>query len=63
MKLYKKIQKCFGGSGIYLGKIILNHLGVLPGDEITLELVEDKVIITKSRLDNERIQKLLDTNR
>ena len=48
MKLYKKIQKCFGGSGIYLGKIILNHLGVLPGDEITLELVEDKVIITKS---------------
>lgn len=60
MKLYKKIQKSFGGSAIYLDKIILNHLGVLNGDEVVLELVEDKVIIRKSGLDNEKIQKLID---
>lgn len=61
MKLYKKIQKSFGGSAIYLDKSILNHLGVLNGDEVVLELVEDKVIMKKSGLDNERIQKLIDT--
>lgn len=61
MKLYKKIQKSFGGSALYLDKVILNHLGVLNGDELVLELVDDKVIITKSELDNERIQKLIDT--
>lgn len=41
MKLYKKIQKSFGGSAIYLDKSILNHLGVLNGDEVVLELIED----------------------
>ena len=61
MKLYKKIQKSFGGSAIYLDKSILNHLGVLSGDEVVLELIEDKVIMKKSGLDNERIQKLIDT--
>jgi antitoxin component of MazEF toxin-antitoxin module len=61
MKLYKKIQKSFGGSALYLDKTILNHLGVLPGQELVLELIDDKVIITKSELDNERIQKLIDT--
>jgi len=60
MKLYKKIQKSFGGSAIYLDKTILNHLGVLNGDEIVLELVEDKVIITKSKLNNDRIQEIID---
>lgn len=60
MKLYKKIQKSFGGSALYLDKTILNHLGVLPGQELVLELIDDKVIITKSELDNERIQKLID---
>lgn len=60
MKLYKKIMKAFGGSALYLDKTILNHLGVIHGDEVVLELVEDKVIITKSRLDNARIQRLLD---
>lgn len=60
MKLYKKIMKAFGGSAIYLDKTILNHLGVLNGDELVLELVDDKVIMTKSGLNNERIQKLLD---
>ena len=63
MKLYRKILKTFGGSGLYLGKLILTHLGALVGDEVTLELKDDMVIITKSRLDNERIQKLLDSNR
>ena len=61
MKLYKKIQKSFGESAIYLDKSILNHLGVLNGDEVVLELIEDKVIMKKSGLDNERIQKLIDT--
>ena len=61
MKLYKKIMKAFGGSALYLDKTILNHLGVLNGDELVLELIDDKVIITKSDLDNERIQKLIDT--
>ena len=61
MKLYKKIQKSFGGSAIYLDKSILNHLGVLNGDEVVLELIEDKFIMKKSGLDNERIQKLIDT--
>ena len=60
MRIYKKIQKSFGGSALYLDKIILNHLGVLNGDEEVLELVEDKVIIKKSGLDNEKIQKLID---
>ena len=63
MKLYKKIIKAFGGSALYLDKTILNHLGVLNGDELVLELVEDKVVITKSRLNNERIQKLLDKSK
>ena len=61
MKLYKKIQKSFGGSAIYLDKSILNHLGVLNGDEVVLELIEDKVIMKKSGLDTERIQKLIAT--
>lgn len=61
MKLYKKIMKAFGGSALYLDKTILNHLGALNGDELVLELIDDKVIITKSDLDNERIQKLIDT--
>lgn len=60
MKLYKKIMKSFGGSAIYLDKTILNHLGVLNGDELVLELIDDKVIMTKSELNNERIQRLLD---
>lgn len=60
MKLYKKILKSFGGSAIYLDKIILNHLGVMPGDELVLEIIDDKVIITKSNLNNEKIQKILD---
>lgn len=59
MKLYKKIQKSFGGSALYLDKTILNHLGALTGDELVLELVEDKVIITKSSLDNDRIQEII----
>lgn len=64
MKLYKRIQKTFGkGSGLYMDKTMLNHLGVLPGDEVVIELVDDCLVIRKSGLDNERIQRLLDTNR
>ncbi len=63
MKLYKRIQKAFGGSALYLDKTILNHLSALHGDELVLELVEDKVVITKSKLNNERIQSLLDVNK
>ena len=63
MKIYKKLQNAFGGCGLYIDKTILRHLGVVSGDELVLELVEDKVIITKSKLNNERIQRLLNTNR
>ena len=63
MRIYKKIQKAFGGSALYLDKTILKHLRVVSGDELVLELIDDKVVITKSRLDNEQIQKLLDPNR
>ena len=64
MKIYRKIVKSSGGTVIYLGKAVLNHLAALPGDEITLDFSqEDKVILTKSTLNNDRIQKLLDTRR
>lgn len=63
MKIYKKIQKAFGGSGLYLDKTILNHLGALSGDELVLELVDNKVIMTKSTLNNEKIQELLNASR
>lgn len=42
---------------------MLNHLGVLPGDEVVIELVDDYLIIRKSGIDNEKIQRLLDSNR
>lgn len=60
MKLYKKIQKTFGkGSGLYMDKTMLSHLGVLPGDEVLIEFVDDGLLIKKSSLDNERIERLL----
>ena len=59
MKLYKKIIKAFGGSALYLDKTILRHLNAVNGDELIIELKDDKVIITKSRLDNDKIQKIL----
>ena len=60
MKLYKKIQKAFGkGSGLYMDKTMLNHLGVLPGDEVLIEFTQDGLLIKKSNLDNERIERLL----
>ena len=64
MKLYKRIQKTFGkGSGLYMDKTMLNHLGVLPGDEVVIELVDDALVIRKSTLDNERIERLLKSAR
>ena len=59
MKLYKKIIKAFGGSALYLDKTILRHLNAVNGDELVIELKDDQVIITKSRLDNDKIQKIL----
>lgn len=46
-----------------MDKTMLNHLGVLPGDEVVIELVDDYLIIRKSGIDNEKIQRLLDSNR
>lgn len=64
MKLYKKIQRAFGkGSGLYMDKTMLNHLGILPGDEVAIELVPDALVIRKSKLDNEKIEKLLQSYR
>lgn len=60
MKIYKKIIKAFGGSALYLDKTILRHLNATNGDELILELIDDKVVITKCALDNEKIQKLLE---
>jgi len=64
MRIYKRIQKTFGkGSGLYMDKTMLNHLGVLPGDEVVIEFTQDGLLIKKSGIDNERIQRLLDSNR
>lgn len=63
MRIYKKLQRAFGGSGLYFDKTMLNHLGALTGDEVVIELIEDKIIIRKSTLNNDRIQRLLDSHR
>lgn len=60
MKLYKKLQKAFGGSGLYFDKTMLRHLQAFNGDELVIELVDDKIIITKSKLNNTRISEVLD---
>lgn len=59
MKLYKKILKAFGGAALYLDKSILKHLKVNAGDEVIIELVDDKVIITKPKIDVKMIKELL----
>ena len=59
MKIYKNIQKAFGGAALYLDKTILKHLGVIAGDEVVIELVDDKVIISKPTLDAKKIKELL----
>lgn len=67
MKLYKKLQKAFGGNGIYIDKTILNHLGLLQEDELVLDLTEINgepvIIMKKSKLDNTRLQELLDARK
>ena len=60
MKIYKKIMKAFGGAGLYMDKTMLNHLGVLAGDEVVIELKDDCLVIKKPDLDVNRIQELLD---
>ena len=67
MKLYKKLQKAFGGNGLYIDKTILNHLGILGEDELVLDLTEINgepvVIMKKSRLNAQQLQRLLDEKR
>lgn len=60
MKLYKKIMKSFGGAGLYMDKNMLNHLGVLPGDEVVIELTEDYIKIKKPEINLDLVQELLD---
>jgi antitoxin component of MazEF toxin-antitoxin module len=62
MKLYKKVLKAFGGAGLYIDKCILKHLGITAGDEVVIELVDDKVVITKPCIDAKKIKELLDAN-
>ena len=62
MKLYKKILKAFGGAALYLDKSILKALKVATGDEVIVEIQENRVIITKPILDANKIKELLDAN-
>lgn len=59
MKIYKRILKSYGGAGLYVDKMMLNHLGVLVGDEVVIELEKDCLIIKKSELDLNRVQEIL----
>ena len=52
-------MKAFGGAGLYMDKTMLNHLGVLAGDEVVIELKDDGLMIKKPDLDLNRIQELL----
>lgn len=54
-------MKSFGGAGLYMDKAMLNHLGVLPGDEIVIELIDNCIKITKPELDLDVIQELIDS--
>ena len=60
MKLYKKILSAFGGAGLYLDKSILKALKVVPGDEIVIDVQDNKVTLTKSIIDADKIKELLD---
>lgn len=62
MKLYKKVLKAFGGAALYLDKSILKHLKISSGDEVIIELVDDKVIITKPLVDVKTIEELLNAS-
>lgn len=62
-KIYKKILKAFGGAALYLDKSILKHLKVSTGDEVIIELVDDKVIITKPAIDIKKIKELFDASK
>ena len=59
MKLYKKVLSAFGGAGLYLDKSILKALKVSPGDEIVIDVQEDKVTLTKPTIDANKIKELL----
>lgn len=63
MKLYKKLQKAFGGSGLYFDKTMLRHLQAFNGDELVIDLKDENnqpyIIITKSKLNNTKISEVL----
>lgn len=61
-KIYKNILKAFGGAALYLDRNMLCHLGVTAGDEVIIELAEEKIIITKPALNAKKIKELLDAN-
>ena len=61
-KIYKNILRAFGGAALYLDLNMLHHLNVSAGDEVIIELAEDKIIITKPTLDAKKIKELLDAN-
>ena len=63
MKIYKKINKACGGAILYVDRTMLNHLGVLVGDEIVIELKEDSsLVIKKPDLDLTKVQEILRKN-
>lgn len=59
MKLYKKIIAAFGGAALYVDKTMLKALNIEPGDEVIIDIQEDKLVITKPTLDANKIKELL----
>lgn len=60
MKIYKKINRACGGAILYVDKTMLNHLGVLAGDEVSIELeANSTLVIKKPELDLSKVQEIL----
>lgn len=62
MKLYKKIQAAFGGAGLYLDKAMLRTINATVGDEVIISLEDDKLVISKAKISNTKIEELLNVN-
>ena len=60
MKIYKKLIKAFGGSALYIDKCILNALNVNPGEEVCIEIKDNKVIITKPSISVNEVKELIE---
>ena len=56
-------MKAFGGGGLYVDKTMLNHLGVLIGDEIVIEFKEEGLLLKKPEFNAEKIQELLEQSK